>query len=144
YVRRSREKLILADATAAHPFSADDYLAQHRPKSVLCLPILRQGALSGLLYLENNLVTQAFTPERLVVLELLASQAAISLENARLYAELKLENIERREAEAAVLEREAHIRRLVDSNIIGIFFWDLAGGIVDANEIGRASCRERG
>ncbi len=130
-VRHSREKLVLADASAANPFSADDYLRQHAPKSVLCLPILRQGELSGLLYLENNLITQAFTPERLAVLELLASQAAISLENAQLYADLKLENWE---AEAELLEREAHVRRLVDSNIIGIFFWDLNGDILDAND----------
>ncbi|HEY2929336.1 ATP-binding protein [Piscinibacter sp.] len=130
-VRRSHEKLVLADASAANPFPGDDYLRQHAPKSVLCLPILRQGELSGLLYLENNLITHAFTPERLAMLELLASQAAISLENAQLYADLKLENWQ---AEAELLEREAHVRRLVDSNIIGIFFWDFDGGIVDAND----------
>jgi PAS domain S-box-containing protein len=131
HVRRSRETLVLADARADHPFSEDDYLRQHAPKSVLCLPILSHGELSGLLYLEKNGGTQAFTPERLAVLELLASQAAISLENAQLYADLKLENWE---AEAELLEREAHMRRLVDSNIIGIFFWDFNTGIFDAND----------
>ena len=130
-VRLSHETLVLADASAANPYSADDYLRRHAPKSVLCLPILREGDLSGLLYLENDLVAQVFTPDRLAVLELLASQGAISLENARLYADLKLENWE---AEAELLEREAHVRRLVDSNIIGIFFWDFEGGIVDAND----------
>jgi GAF domain-containing protein len=73
-----------------------------------------------LLYLENNLTPYVFTPARISVLELLASQAAISLENARLYNDL--------------LEREARIRRLVDANIIGIFIWDLDGRIIDANE----------
>jgi PAS domain S-box-containing protein len=131
HVRRSRETLVLNDASAANPFSADNCLRQRAPRSVVCLPILREGELSGLLYLENKVITHAFTAERVAGLELLASQAAISLENARLYADLKLENWE---AETELLEREAHMRRLVDSNIIGIFFWDFDGGILDAND----------
>jgi PAS domain S-box-containing protein len=134
YVRRSQEQVLLADATEAHPFSADPYLLQHRPKSVLCIPIVRQTTLVGLLYLENTLITHAFTPERVTVLELLASQAAISLENALLYADLQQENGERKRVEAVLREREARIRRLVESNIIGIFFWNLQGGIGDAND----------
>ena len=120
YVRRSGETVLLADAAAMHPYASDPYFLRHRPKSVLCLPIMRQGALIGLLYLENNLVTHAFTPARVTVLELLACQAAISLENALLYTDLR--------------EREARIRRLVEANIIGIFFWDVRGGINDAND----------
>ncbi len=120
YVRRSREPVLLMDAAAPHPFSADPYFAQRHPKSVLCLPILRQSALIGVLYLENNLATHAFPPDRVKVLELLASQAAISLENAQLYTDVR--------------EREARIRQLVESNIIGIFFFDLQGGISDAND----------
>lgn len=120
YVRRSGEAVLLADAAAMHPYAADAYFSRHRPKSVLCLPIVRQGALIGLLYLENNLLTHAFTPARVTVLELLACQAAISLENAQLYTDLR--------------EREARIRRLVEANIIGIFFWDVHGGINDAND----------
>jgi PAS domain S-box-containing protein len=112
--------VLLADVAQPNPFSGDAYFARRQPKSVLCLPIVRQTTLIGLLYLENRLVTQAFTPERVTVLELLASQAAISLENALLYADLR--------------EREARIRRLVESNIIGIFFWDLDGNITDAND----------
>jgi PAS domain S-box-containing protein len=72
------------------------------------------------LYLENNLASRVFTPARISVLELLASQAAISLENARLYNDLQ--------------EREARIRRLVDSNIIGILIWDFQGRIIEANQ----------
>jgi PAS domain S-box-containing protein len=81
---------------------------------------LRQSSLIGLLYLENRLATHAFSPDRVQVLELLASQAAISLDNARLYADV----------------RESHdrIRRLFESNIIGILFWDLSGNITDAND----------
>jgi len=72
------------------------------------------------LYLENKLASHVFTPARMSVLELLASQAAISLENARLYNDLQ--------------EREAKIRRLVDSDIIGIIMWDLEGRILEAND----------
>ncbi|MFT3773201.1 MAG: ATP-binding protein [Minicystis sp.] len=87
YVRRTKERHILDDAGAdAGRFSADEYLARVKPRSVLCLPILRQAEVFGLLYLENNLVPGAFTAERLVALTLLASQAAVSLENALLLA----------------------------------------------------------
>ena len=89
-------------------------------KSILCLPLIKQARLTGLLYLENTLTSHAFTPARIAVLELLASQAAISLENTRLYSDLQ--------------EREAKVRRLVDSNIIGIFIWDFEGRIIEANE----------
>ena len=77
------------DANNAGEFAADEYFAAHRPKSVLCLPIRRQAEVVGLLYLENNLLAGAFTPDRLVALELLATQAAISLENALLLAKNK-------------------------------------------------------
>ena len=120
YVRRSREPVLLMDACASHPFATDPYFAQQHPQSVLCLPILRQSALIGILYLENSLATHAFPPERVQVLELLASQAAISLDNARLYAHVR--------------DSHARIRRLVESNIIGIYFWDLQGSITDAND----------
>ncbi|HEV2611771.1 MAG TPA: AAA family ATPase [Noviherbaspirillum sp.] len=120
YVRRSRESVLLMDAAESHPFSNDPYFARQRPQSVLCLPILRQSTLVGVLYLENNLTTHAFTPDRVQVLELLACQAAISLDNARLYADVR--------------DSHARIRRLVESSIIGIVFWNLSGGITDANE----------
>ena len=113
YVIRTRESVILDDALAQNPFSADEYIRQKHARSVLCLPLVKQAKLIGVLYLENNLASHVFTPARISVLELLASQAAISLENARLYSDLQ--------------EREARIRRLVDSNIIGIFIWDLRG-----------------
>src|SRR5262249_59668603 len=74
----------------------------------------------GVLYLENNLASHVFTPARSAVLKLLASQAAISLENTRLYRDLA--------------EREAKIRRLVEANIIGIIIWDLEGRIIEAND----------
>ncbi|MFM0175782.1 AAA family ATPase [Paraburkholderia sediminicola] len=134
YVRRCQERVLLTDAMQSNPFAADDYFARRRPKSVLCLPIMRRSALIGLLYLENNLATHAFPPERVTVLELLASQAAISLENALLYADLQRENSERKLAEEELRVREARIRRLVESNIIGVFFWNVAGIATDAND----------
>ena len=106
YVRRSRERVLLPDVAQANPFSADSYFDSHHPKSVLCLPILRQGVLIGMLYLENNLVTHAFASERVAVLELLASQAAISLENAQLYSNLILENGIRQRAEEALRDTD--------------------------------------
>ena len=68
-----------------HPFSADAYIRQTQARSVLCLPLVKQAKLIGVLYLENNLTSHVFTPARIAVLKLLASQAAISLENTRLY-----------------------------------------------------------
>ncbi len=120
YVTRTQEMVILDDASAQNPFSVDPYLVQHRTRSILCLPLINQAKLIGVLYLENNLTPHVFTPARIAVLKLLASQAAISLENTRLYTDLE--------------KREAKVRRLVDANIIGIVIANLDGDIVDANE----------
>ena len=120
YVIRTHESVILDDASRANLFSEDDYLRGLQAKSILCLPLIKQGRLTGLLYLENTLTAHAFTPDRIAVLELLTAQAAISLENTRLYSDLQ--------------EREAKVRRLVNSNIIGVYFWELHGGIIDAND----------
>jgi predicted ATPase/signal transduction histidine kinase len=89
YVIRTREDVLLDDASADNAYSKDEYVQQKRPRSVLCLPIVMQKKLVGALYLENNLTPGAFTPDRVTVLELLASQAAISLENASLYSDLR-------------------------------------------------------
>jgi PAS domain S-box-containing protein len=120
YVVRTKESVLLHDASGEKQFSADDYISRHHGRSILCLPLLKEARLVGVLYLENNLALHVFTPDRIVVLKLLASEAAISLENIRLYDDLQ--------------DREAKIRRLVDSNIIGIFMWRAGGRIVDANE----------
>ena len=120
YVIRTHESVILDDASRPNLFSEDDYLRGRQAKSILCLPLIKQGRLTGLLYLENTLTSHAFTPDRIAILELLAAQAAISLENTRLYSDLQ--------------EREAKVRRLVDSNIIGIFIWDFEGRIIEAND----------
>src|SRR4051812_31565924 len=98
-VIRTRESVILDDASAQNPFSADEYLRQKRARSVLGLPLVKQAKLIGVLYLENNLTPHVFTPARLSVLELLASQAAISLENARLYTDLRRSEVYLAEAQ---------------------------------------------
>jgi GAF domain-containing protein len=117
---RTQESVILDDSSVQNPFSADTYIRRHHSRSILCLPLINQAKLIAVLYLENNLAPNVFTPTRIAVLKLLASQAAISLENTRLYRGLE--------------EREAKIRRLVDANIIGIFMWNLEGEIIEANE----------
>jgi PAS domain S-box-containing protein len=121
FVVRTRESVILDDAAAQPLFAADPYLRQRQSRSVLCVPLVKQSKLIGVLYLENNLASHVFTPTRISVLELLASQAAISLENARLYNDLH--------------EREARIRRLVDANIVGVVIWNVGGRIIDANQV---------
>jgi PAS domain S-box-containing protein len=108
YVARTRENIVLGDAAHTGAFTQDSYIVAHQPKSVLCTPIQRQGKLIGILYLENNLTIDAFTPDRLSVLNLLCSQAAISLENAQLYEEL--ENYSRT-LEAKVNERTQELQQ---------------------------------
>src|SRR5712672_3071358 len=120
HAMRTQETVILDDASSQNPFSADPYIRQKHTRSVLCLPLLKQAKLIGVLYLENNLAPRVFAPARLAVLKLLASQAAISLENSRLYRDLA--------------EREARVRRLVEANIIGIFIFDPEGRILEAND----------
>ena len=120
YVLRTREIVILDDAAAQSPFGVDFYINQRQARSILCLPMLNHAKLIGVLYLENNLAPRVFASARIAVLKLLASQAAIALENAHLYRD--------------VAERETKIRRLVDSNIIGIFIWDFEGRVLEAND----------
>ena len=88
YVLRTREGVILDDAAAETAFSADPYIRLRGARSILCLPLLNQAKLIGVLYLENNLSPRVFAAARIAVLKLLASQAAVSLENTRLYRDL--------------------------------------------------------
>src|SRR5580693_3739719 len=91
YVIRTQQSVLLDDASADNVYSSDQYVLKKRSRSILCLPIVKQAKLVGVLYLENNLTAGAFTPDRVTVLQLLASQAAISLENATLYSDLQLQ-----------------------------------------------------
>lgn len=88
YVVRTREAVVIDDASSRGRFSDLPYIVRRRVRSLLCLPLVNQGQLIGILYLENNLTPHVFTVSRLTVLKVFASQAAISLENSRLYQEL--------------------------------------------------------
>jgi PAS domain S-box-containing protein len=120
YAARTQESVILDDASARGSFSNDEYIRRAHARSILCLPLVKQGRLIAVLYLENNLAANVFTPARIALLNVLASAAAISLENSRLYSELQ--------------EREAKIRRLVDANIVGVLISRLEGQILEAND----------
>jgi PAS domain S-box-containing protein len=119
YVRRSREPVLLDDASDSNPYSTDEYFARHRPKSVLCFPIVKQAEVIGLLYLENDLATHAFTPDRLTVLKLLAGQAAISLENALVHEKVR--------------EDGALYRSLFEAIPNPFYFKDLDGRVLGCN-----------
>ena len=116
YVARTQSQVVLNDACHDRIFGTDPYIIERRIRSLLCLPIVYQGKLSGLLYLENNLATDVFTTDRLELLKALASQAAISMENAGLYADLESKITELRRAEGELrqyrdfLEEQVEIR----------------------------------
>ena len=119
WVKQTREHLVLDNASREERFAGDDYIRRERPKSILCAPIIHQSALSGIIYLENNLVEGAFTPRRLEVIKHLSSQIAISLENARLH-----ENLKRAEAE---------YRGIIENATEGIYRTSQDGRFLSAN-----------
>jgi Nif-specific regulatory protein len=121
FVRRTGESLVVPNAVSDSRFAHDTYIVQNQPQSIFCLPILHQSKFIGMLYLENNLTTDAFTPDRIEVMQMLAAQSAIALENARLYEETKQEVAERKHAEealrAALFEVEQLKNRLQAENV---------------------------
>ncbi|RCJ30330.1 guanylate cyclase [Nostoc punctiforme NIES-2108] len=120
YVARIQESLVLNDAAHEGQFIRDPYIVATQPKSVLCTPLLNQGKLNGILYLENNLTTGAFTPDRLEILKLLSSQAAISLQNAQLYV--------------ALHENEKKLTQFLEAMPIGVFALNAKGEPYYANQ----------
>ncbi|MFN4237222.1 MAG: response regulator [Vogesella sp.] len=119
YVIRSGETLLEDDLVHSQRFNHDPYVEQHQPSSVLCLPILRKEQVIGVLYLENRLISHAFSHERLAFLRMLVLQALVSIDNARLY-----DNLERQ-----VQERTEHLNRvrleqqaILDNALVGIAF----------------------
>jgi predicted ATPase/serine phosphatase RsbU (regulator of sigma subunit)/tRNA A-37 threonylcarbamoyl transferase component Bud32 len=105
YVARTRESIVLNDATVEGNFINDPYIRQHQPKSILCVPLIEQGKLVSIVYLENRLTPGAFTRDRLEILKILSSQAAISIENARLYQTLE-DKVKERTAQLAQANAE--------------------------------------
>lgn len=120
YVARTKEKVVLNDATCEGQFTNDPYIKNIQPKSILCAALMNQGQVSAIVYLENRLTAQAFTPERLELLQLLSGQAAIAITNAKLYAEVK--------------ERESRLTQFIDAMPIGVAVHDTTGQITYANQ----------
>ena len=110
WVKQTREHLVLDNASREERFAGDDYIRRERPKSILCAPIHHQSALSGIIYLENNLVEGAFTSRRFEVIKHLSSQIAISLENARLHENLKKALDELKASETSLREENVRLR----------------------------------
>jgi PAS domain S-box-containing protein len=119
YVLRTQEPVVLNDASVPNPFSTDAYVAEHRVRSLLCLPLVKEGTLLGALYFEDRGARHMFTPSRIGFLELLASQAAISLDNAHLYTQLQSENILLRGEidKTSTVERRQPVARQADRSI---------------------------
>ncbi len=111
YVKRSLKTVVLDDATVQTDFMADPYLIQEQPKSVLCAPIVHQSKLIGLLYLENQLTIGVFTSNRTEVIQMLCAQAAISLENAKLYQTVQQSEVKEREKATQLAQSLTDLQR---------------------------------
>ncbi|WP_242063659.1 PAS domain S-box protein, partial [Nostoc sp. FACHB-892] len=153
-VERTQETLVFDDAVSEPSFLTDPYIQHQQTRSLLCMPILKQNQLVGILYLENKLSTGVFTRDRLQVLKLLMAQAAISLENARLYEQLadytetlerkveertqslQQEIAERQQTEAALRQSEANYRNLLQTANSVIIRYDSQGRIRYINDYG--------
>ncbi len=120
YVARVRKSVVLRNAADQAPFSQDPYIRANRPRSLLCAPITRHGDLVGVIYLENNLTWDAFTPSRVEVVQMLATQAAISLENARLLNTLRASKNEAERANQAKSEFLANMNHELRTPLNGI------------------------
>ena len=112
YIKNTSETVVINNLMTDLPGIIDDYLYQYQPKSILSLPILNQGNLVGILYLENSLVSNVFTSDRLLALNVLATQAAISLENTRLY-QLEQQRSQQLQEQTSLLT----FRSAIDSNL---------------------------
>ncbi|WP_170763050.1 AAA family ATPase [Ruegeria lacuscaerulensis] len=150
YVARTRKPLVLDNATMAPRFDVDPYIAGNETKSIMCVPIIRSDQFTGMVYLENNLAAGAFPEARLSIAELLAAQASISIENAKLYVELE-QKVEERTAELSrksnaleavanqlskylspqvyrsIFDKEKEVRLTSERKLLTVFFSDLVG-----------------
>ncbi|MEH1886096.1 GAF domain-containing sensor histidine kinase [Nostoc sp.] len=132
-VKHSLEPTVLFDATAEPRFASDSYILSQQPKSILCSPILLRGKFAGIVYLENNLTTGAFTSDRVNILNLLCTQAAISLENARLYAHEQEKSQVLQESLHKLQQSEMRFKELFEKSADAIMLWG-CDGLVDCNQ----------
>ena len=121
-VKRSLQTSVIDNATLHPSLALDAYILQQQPKSLLCTPIFQQSKLIAILYLENQIATGAFTSDRLRVIEILCTQAAISLENARLYQQSQANLAELKQAEIQLQESKDFLQLIID-NIPQLVFW---------------------
>ncbi|AFZ06433.1 PAS sensor protein [Oscillatoria nigro-viridis PCC 7112] len=121
YVERTQEGLIESDVAREGRFTQDAYIKTQQPKSILCAPLLNQGQLIGIVYLENNLADGVFTPDRLEVIQLLSSQAAIALTNARLYTQVQ--------------STQNRLNKFLNAIPVGISVHDAKGQIIYTNQV---------
>ncbi len=126
YVHRTSEMILLEDAQHSQIYAQDPYIQRAQVRSVLCLPVLLQGEMIGVLYLENNHSPNAFSHDRIQALQVIVTQAAISISNARLYQNLRHEISTREKA-------EAKYRGIFENSRAGIFQITLSGAILTAN-----------
>ncbi|MEG4571433.1 AAA family ATPase [Microcoleus sp. N3A4] len=120
-VKHDRQTVVLFDATADPTLANDPYIIRQQPSSILCSPILHQGQLMGILYLENTLVTGAFTSDRVQLLNLLCAQAAISLENSRLYEQSQTYSQQLKQSLNELSTSNSRFHNLVD-NVPGVVY----------------------
>lgn len=114
YVVRTRKILVLNEASSSGKFMLDPILQQRQSKSIMCMPLINQGRISGILYLENNLAYGVFTPERVELLNLLSSQMAMTLDNAKMYSNLE-KRVEERTKELKKAKELAEVANQVKS-----------------------------
>ncbi|MEM5314948.1 AAA family ATPase [Paraburkholderia sp. JHI869] len=124
HVMRVHESVVIDDGAEPNDFRDDRYLGTSRCRSLLCLPLLRHGGLVGVLYMENGVTPYVFDVARINLMNMLATQAAISIENARLYSALKRENVERRQTEARLRRSEAFLEEGQRISKTGTFIWN--------------------
>ncbi|WP_375494223.1 PAS domain S-box protein [uncultured Nostoc sp.] len=132
-VKHSLEPTVLFDATADPRFASDPYILSQQPKSILCSPILLRGRFAGIVYLENNLTTGAFTSDRVNILNLLCTQAAISLENARLYAHEQEKSQVFQESLHRLQQSEMRFKELFEKSADAILLLG-SDGFIDCNQ----------
>lgn len=122
YVAITRETVVLNDASVEEKFIYDPYIQTKKPKAILCVPLIHQSKLISIVYLENNLTAGAFTRERVEAIKLLSTQAAISLDNAKLYAEVRAS--------------ESRFTQFLEAIPLGVFVLDALGQPYYSNQVG--------